>query len=148
MLENKSKWNDAISIGVTALAFIGDSLYENKVRLNVISDGGSLHADTLHKRAVKYVNAQSQSIVAKCWLGDGEDGRYLTDDEKTLLRKARNKKSVSKSRSAGPREYKLATAFEALIGALWLSGNEKRANEVMAKAIEMTDRRLSSEQSR
>ena len=135
-------------MGTTALAFIGDGIYEHKVRLHVTLDGGSLHADALHKRAVKYVNAHAQSYVAKSWLFDDEHALTLEEHEKDLLRKARNRKSVSKSRSAGPKEYKLATAFEALIGALWLSGQEDRANKLIDQAISMIDRRLSSEQSR
>ncbi len=48
----------------------------------------------------------------------------LTDEEKDLVRRARNLKA-SGSRSAGQASYRKATAFEALLGYLYLTSPER-----------------------
>ena len=66
---------------------------------------------------------------------------FLTDEEIALVKRARNHKGPNRSRSAGAVEYKLATAFEALIGALYLDGKIGRAEQIMEKAVALTDGR-------
>ena len=63
----------------------------------------------------------------------------LTEEEENLVRRARNRRIKSKARGASPMDYKLATAFEALIGYLHLSGKSERAEEVMEKAAEIIE---------
>ena len=60
---------------------------------------------------------------------------FLTEEEVRLVKRARNHKTTSKARSADPVTYKLATAFEALIGYLELNGDRERAEEVIAEAL-------------
>ena len=84
----------------------------------------------LHKMAVTYVRAEAQAKAIKSLMRD-----FLTEEETAIVKRARNHKSVSKSRSAGPVAYKLATAFEALIGYLYLDGQDERMTEIVKEAV-------------
>ena len=116
-------------MNTTALAFMGDAVYEIYVRKHVM-EKGQRNADMLHKMAVSYVRAESQAKAVKSLMQD-----FLTEEEVAIVKRARNHKSVSKSRSAGPVAYKLATAFEALLGYLYFSGEEMRLAEVAWEAM-------------
>lgn len=116
-------------INTTALAFIGDAVYEVFIRKYVM-ERGPHNADMLHRKAVFYVRAEGQAKAVKSLMRD-----FLTEEEIAFVKRARNHKSVSKSRSAGPVAYKLATAFEALIGYLYLDGQQERLAGVMEEAV-------------
>lgn len=116
-------------INTTALAFIGDAVYEVFIRKYVM-ERGPHNADMLHRKAVFYVRAEGQAKAIKSLIRD-----FLTEEEIAFVKRARNHKSVSKSRSAGPVAYKLATAFEALIGYLYLDGQQERLAGVMEEAV-------------
>lgn len=122
------------SINTTALAFIGDAVYEVFIRNRVLYEYGQ-NADRLHREAVRYVKADAQAEIVRRL---GEEG-FFTDEEESLLRRARNRKTKSKARGATPMDYKLATAFEALVGYLYLSGMHERAEAVMEKAAEIVE---------
>lgn len=116
-------------INTTALAFIGDAVYEVFIRKYVM-ERGPHNADMLHRKAVFYVRAEGQAKAVKSLIRD-----FLTEEEIAFVKRARNHKSVSKSRSAGPVAYKLATAFEALMGYLYLDGQQERLAGVMEEAV-------------
>lgn len=121
----------------TALAFLGDAVYELYIRDYVLKTG-QCNADILHRMAVKYVRAEAQADAVRYMLNNDN---ILTAEETALVKRARNKKSTSKSRSAGPVSYKLATAFEALVGALYRVGERERCREIMEIAIKVTEER-------
>lgn len=120
---------------VTALAFVGDAVYELYIRSMVyggLSNGGK--ADFMHKKAIKYVRAESQARAIKQMMNG-----FLTEEELGLVKRARNHKTPNRSRSAGAVEYRLATAFEALVGFLHASGDNERVRAVMSKAVEIIE---------
>ena len=119
-------------MNTTALAYIGDAVYEVYVREHVMSFG-TVHADRLHREAVRYVSAAGQARAIKKMF----DG--LDEDEQKLVKRARNHKYSSKARSATPMEYKWATACEALIGKTHLDGNIEREQQLVAQIIEIID---------
>jgi len=117
------------------LAFLGDAYYELSVRRRLALSGGSYAADRLHKEAVHYVNAAAQ---AKAMRGlKARDG--LSEEELELVRKARNRKPKSVPKHTDPVDYKLATAFEALLGYHYIEGREGRAEELTELAISIID---------
>lgn len=118
---------------VTALAFVGDAVYELYIRSMVyggLSNGGKV--DLMHKKAIKYVRAESQARAIKQMMNG-----FLTEEELGLVKRARNHKTPNRSRSAGAVEYRLATAFEALVGFLHASGDDERVRAIMSKAVEI-----------
>ncbi|MDD4286518.1 MAG: ribonuclease III domain-containing protein [Eubacteriales bacterium] len=115
-------------MNTTVLAYLGDAIYESYIREHVIRRG-HVHADRLHRAAVPYVCAQGQARAVRRML------ESLTEEEQDLVRRARNRKSATKPRHADAVTYKWATAFEALIGYLYLSDRPDRLREVLALAV-------------
>jgi len=120
-------------LNTTALAFIGDAVYEIYVREHVIKSGQT-NADKLHQMAVAYVKAESQAKIGKAIFDE------LSEDEQALFKRARNRKTTSKPKNVDPVLYKLATAFEALIGHLYLTGNKERLDEIIALSFAEVER--------
>jgi ribonuclease-3 family protein len=95
------------------LAFIGDAVYSLYVRTKIIEKGDKKLA-ILNEEAVRYVKASSQAkSLEKIY-------DFLTEEEKEIVRRGRNAKTSSIPKGSSVREYKYATAFEALIGYLYL----------------------------
>lgn len=119
---------EAYYMNPAILAYLGDAVYELFVRRRLI-DCGQIHVDAMSRVAVKCVRAEGQaSAIKKLFL-------QLTEEEQTLVKRARNKKVTSKPRNVDIQAYKWATAFEALIGYLHLSGQTKREEELMEEAV-------------
>lgn len=112
---------------------MGDAVFETYVRAHLLK-GGEFHADKLHKSAVRFVRAEAQAGLVKEILDD------LTEDEMALVKRARNRKSATKPKNADPVDYKWATAFEALLGYLFLSEEKARLEQIIEKAIQIIER--------
>lgn len=131
---------DLRSVSPITLAFLGDAIYEQFIRERIISSGvGGGHADRLHCAAVKYVCAGAQAEAMTMLLGLSPENGGLSGEESALARRARNHRIATKPKNADAMEYKSATAFEALIGYLWLSGRKDRCKIIMQKAALFTE---------
>jgi ribonuclease-3 family protein len=115
-------------LNTTALAYIGDAVYEVHVRNHVLQSG-QVNADKLHQMAVKYVRAEGQAKALKAIFDE------LSEEEQDLVKRARNRKATSQPKNVDPVVYKLATAFEALIGYHYMADNQSRLNEIIALAF-------------
>ncbi len=120
---------------VLALAYLGDAIYELSVRERVLERGAAIGADKLHRAGVRYVRAEAQAAVIKKMMEEG----FLSEEEEALARRAHNHKIATKPKNADPLTYKWATAFEALLGFLKLSGRDERLEEVIKRAMEITE---------
>ena len=121
-------------MNTNVLAWMGDAVYEVHVRKYVV-DTGQIHADKLHTSAVKYVKAESQALVMK------EIFDSLPEEEQTLVKRAKNRRSKTKAKNADPVDYKWATAFEALIGYYYIEGKIDKMNEIMKRAVDLIENR-------
>lgn len=117
----------------SALAFLGDAVYEVYVREYVLEKFGQ-NADKLHKCAIKYVCAGGQAKACK-----GLMREFLTEDEVRIVKRGRNHKTTSKTRSADAVTYKVATGFEALMGHLYAEGKIERLEEIVKEAIRIIE---------
>lgn len=115
-------------MNTTALAYIGDAVYEVYIRKHVLSKG-SVHVDVLHQKSVEYVRADGQAAALKRIFD------RLTPDEQALVKRARNHKSSSRPKSTDPVTYKWATAMEALVGYLYIENQSRRLDEIMDLVI-------------
>ena len=115
-------------MNTTALAYIGDAVYEVYIRKHVLSKG-SVHVDVLHQKSVEYVRADGQAAALKRIFD------RLTPDEQALVKRARNHKSSSRPKSTDPVTYKWATAMEALVGYLYIENQSQRLDEIMEWVI-------------
>ena len=112
--------------GSLELAYLGDSLYDLYVREHLVARGGRVRA--MHREAISLVCAHAQA-EALARIADG-----LTDAERDVVRRARNAHQ-SPPKNADAAEYHHATALEALIGWLYVTGQRERMNEVLRMAL-------------
>ena len=112
--------------GSLELAYLGDTLWDLMVRSRLVKKGGRMK--DLHRAAVKQVCARAQSEA----LSRIEE--MLTGEEAAVVRRARNVRQ-SPTKNADPGEYHRATALEALVGWLYLTGQQARMEELMNAAL-------------
>jgi ribonuclease-3 family protein len=103
-----------------ALAFLGDSVYEQKVRERLLLTA-NMPANTLHKLAVERVCAEYQSERILRII----DGEVLTDREYEVFKRGRNAK-VNAPKHSTVMEYRNATGLECLFGYLYLTAQHER----------------------
>lgn len=115
---------DIQQMNALELAFVGDAVYELLVRENIAKSINS-NPNTLHKMAVEYVRAEAQSAALRVI------EPLFTETEANIARRGRNSTKVTVPKSASPRDYRAATALEAVFGYLHLSGQTARINELM-----------------
>lgn len=112
-------------------AYLGDAIYELYIRKFLISKNIS-KVDLLQKESIKYVSAKAQAEFLKKMIDDN----FLSDEEITVIKRARNHKSHS-SKSADIVTYKKSTGLEALIGYLYLENKKERIDEIMNYIMEV-----------
>ena len=119
-------------LNTDVLAYLGDAAYELFIRKLMLEEG-RLRANSLHRSATHYVNAHAQADAVRGMLEE------LTEEEQRIVKRARNHKFHSKAKNADPLTYNWATGFEALVGYLYLTGDEQRLARVMNRAVEIID---------
>lgn len=122
-------WQEAVNLPSLTLAYIGDGVYELAVRRYLLGSGIK-KADELHKAAVKYVKATFQSDFYQLLLDE------LPEEELAVMKRGRNAKTSRQPKSSGVAAYHNATGLEALVGALWLSGNQQRLDAIFCLLFE------------
>lgn len=105
-------------------AYVGDSVYELFVRTHLVNKT-KLKPHKLHIESIKYVKAKAQAEILK------KVENYLTEDEKNIVRRGRNAENHHLPKNANIEEYMYSTAFEALIGYLYLCKQDERLKEIM-----------------
>ncbi|MEW6662232.1 MAG: Mini-ribonuclease 3 [Bacillota bacterium] len=117
------------------LAYIGDAVYELHVRKHLVQKG-LIPLPQLHRKAVEYVRATTQAMLVQ------QLASSLTDEEKDLIRRGRNAKSGHGPKSANVMEYRYSTGLEALIGYLYLQGNQPRLEAVLGLMMQVIEKKL------
>ena len=95
-------------------AYVGDCVYDLYIRTNLVNRT-NLKPHKLHIETIKYVKAKSQAELLK------KIQDKLTQEEKDIVRRGRNSENHHLPKNANVQEYMYATAFEALIGYLYLT---------------------------
>lgn len=114
------------------LAFIGDAVHTLYVReyVTAASDGV---VGTLHTAASRLVNAKCQAAV----LDELMASNALNPDEADIARRAKNAHLHSRAKTASPDDYHRATALEAVIGYVHMSGNPERERELLEQCVQI-----------
>ena len=115
------------NINVLALAYLGDAIYEERVREYLIRSGISL-VDDLQKETIRYVSAKNQARIISYLINT----KYLTDREINIVKRGRNYKKNRHPRHTDIITYKLSTGFENLVCYLYLNNEKKRVEEIIA----------------
>lgn len=105
------------------LAYIGDCVYELYVRTYLIKDANH-NVNKLHKSATKYVCCKAQAELYR------KIENMLTEAELAVYKRGRNTKSHVPKNSE-MKDYRIATGVEALIGHLYIKGENERICELL-----------------
>ena len=110
-------------------AYIGDAYYEMFVRTYLVNNSNA-KPHKLHVEAIKYVSARAQANML-----DKING-ILTEEELDIVRRGRNTENHHVAKNSNLAEYAKSTAFEALIGYLYLTHKDERLDEILRKCID------------
>lgn len=114
---------DIDAISNLGLAHIGDGVFEVLCRAYLCATGGKNVAQ-LHRDTVAMVKAPAQAAFVEKLLP------HLTEEELAYYRRGKNSHVHGVPKGATPAQYAKATGLEALLGALYLSGQTDRINEL------------------
>lgn len=112
-------FSDVQTYNAQTLAYIGDAVYELRVREHLLKEGRTKPRN-LHSAAIERTNAAAQVRALE------KIQPMLTDEEKAIVKRGRNAPLARKSRKEGIMTYKNATGLEALVGHLYLNGHASR----------------------
>ena len=105
-------------------AYMGDSVYEQYIR-NYLVTNTKYKPHKLHIEATKFVKASAQAEILK------KIEAILTEEEKDIVRRTRNTENHHVAKNASVQDYMYATAFEGLVGYLYLTKQLERLNEIL-----------------
>ena len=117
-------------INSLVLAYLGDTIYEDYVRLFLIKKGIA-NVNDLQAESIKYSSAKAQAEIVKRLISEN----FFTDEELVIIKRARNHKSISHPKNCDIVTYRYATGLEALIGYLKLENNEERLEIIMKNIL-------------
>jgi len=133
MLHYEQKINEK-QLNSLALAYMGDSVLETYVRYHLLQKG-QVRPNQLHREATHYVSAKAQSSVLHRMMGE----EYFSEEEMTIIKRGRNAKSGSVPKNTDVQTYHYSTAFEALIGSLYLVENRERLEEIIIHYFQIVE---------
>ena len=110
-------------------AYVGDSVYEVFVR-NELVNKTKLKPHKLHIASIKYVKAEKQAEILRNIYDN------LTEEEKDIVRRGRNAENHHLPKNANVQEYMYATAYEALLGYLYLTKQTQRLQEILKISVD------------
>lgn len=108
------------------LAYLGDAVHTLFVREWALENFDKPMND-LNKICSDKCSAVHQSAVLS--------SLPLTEEEADMARRARNVKSKHTAKNADVKDYKFATAFEAVVGYLKITGQEERLKEILELSV-------------
>ncbi|MGE7933742.1 Mini-ribonuclease 3 [Viridibacillus arvi] len=125
---------DVKQLNALALAYMGDAVLEIAVREHLLRSG-RVKPNILHKEATHYVSAKAQSSVIHRMM----DEEFFSEEEMAVLKRGRNAKSGSVPKNTDVQTYRYSSAYEAVIGSLYLTGQMDRVNEIIQYTINIIE---------
>jgi ribonuclease-3 family protein len=127
---------DAGQLNSLALAYMGDAVYETYVRRHLLQSG-KVKPHHLHRTGTRYVSAKAQCQI----LFQLMDENVLSAEEMAVVMRGRNAKSGTVPKNTDVQTYRYSTAFEALMGYLFLTGREERLEVLILEAFKAVEGR-------
>ena len=119
-----------------SLAFIGDAVYTLFMREKIVTATDGV-VGTLHAAVTKLVNAGRQAYV----FDRLAESKAFSAEEDDIARRAKNAHLHSRAKAASVEDYHKATALEAVIGYVHLSGDAQREKEILELCFEIAHSR-------
>ena len=123
-IERKKNIEDIKMLSPLVWAYVGDSIYEAYIRVNLVNNSNA-KPHKLHIESIKYVKAKAQADILE------QKKEKLTDEEKEIVRRGRNVQNHHVAKNANVADYAMSTAFESLIGYLYLTKQDQRLEEIL-----------------
>ena len=124
IFNRKKKEEEVNQMSPLTWAYVGDCVYELYIRTKLV-DTTKLKPHELHIKSIKYVKAKAQADTLK------NIEINLTEEEKEIVRRGRNTQTHHIAKNASMQDYMYATAFEALIGYLYLTNQDERLKQIL-----------------
>lgn len=118
---------DIKEFSTEALAYLGDSVLEIRVREKLVRDGIS-GSGNLNRASLAYVKASEQADAMHRIIP------LLSDEELLVFKRGRNMSGGNVPKSATMAQYRAATGMEVLFGYLHLLGRFDRIDELFFAA--------------
>ncbi len=115
-LSQQISFSQVQQISPTALAYLGDAIYEVYVRIFYLLPLQRL--DTYHRLVVAQVRAETQALHLRSLTP------HLRDTELEIVRRGRNA-ATGRPKRLDPKIYQQATSLETLIGYLYLTDYQR-----------------------
>ena len=125
---------DVDQLNALALAYMGDAVFEQAVREHLLRSG-HVKPNMLHRQSTAFVSAKAQATVLKRLTEE----EFLTEEELAVMRRGRNAKSGSVPKNTDVQTYNFSTAFEAVLGWLYLKEQQERLHEIVSYAIAIVE---------
>ena len=129
LIERTKSESEVNTMSPLSWAYIGDCVYELYIRKNLINNT-KLKPHGLHVESIKYVKAKAQAEILKNLENE------LTEKELEIVKRGRNAENHHLPKNATVQEYMYSTAFEALIGYLYLTKQDERLIKLLDLAMQ------------
>ena len=130
IIERKNENIDIDTMSPLTWAYIGDAVYELYIR-NYFINTTKLKPHKLQIESIKYVKAKAQAEIIEKLMDN------LTEKEQEIVKRGRNAENHHLPKNATIQEYMYSTAFEALIGYMYLTKQDDRLKEILDLCIEI-----------
>lgn len=131
---NLCKSVDPREISPALWAYLGDALYELYAREYLLNVKRLKTTGALHREAINLVKAEAQAKIAHAITQE------LSAEENDILRRGRNHKTGHIPTHTDPVTYRHSTAWEGLLGYLYLAGKKERMKELIFRGLEILEK--------
>lgn len=119
---------DVKTLSPLTWAYVGDCVYELYIRTYLVNKT-RLKPHKLHIESIKYVKADAQAKIME------EIKDILNEEELNIVRRTRNAENHHLPKNATLQDYMYATAYEGLLGYLYLTKQSDRLKEILDISI-------------
>ncbi len=127
-IERKKEVEEVNMLSPLVWAYIGDAIFETFIRVQLVNKSNA-KPHKLHCESIKFVKAKAQADMLK------KIHDKLTEKEQEIVRRGRNVQNHHVAKNANVADYSMSTAFEGLIGYLYLTKQDERLKEVLNLSV-------------
>ncbi len=132
LIERRKEKIEVDTMSPLIWAYVGDSVYELYIRTH-LTNITKMKPHQLHIKSIQYVKAGAQADILEKLM------EHLTEQEKEIVKRGRNAENHHLPKNATVQEYMYSTAFEALIGYLYLTRQDERLKEILEMCITIAE---------
>lgn len=132
LIERRKEKIEVDTMSPLIWAYVGDSVYELYIRTH-LTNITKMKPHQLHIKSIRYVKAGAQADILEKLM------EHLTEQEKEIVKRGRNAENHHLPKNATVQEYMYSTAFEALIGYLYLTRQDERLKEILEMCITIAE---------